>query len=156
MNSKKAVFAILFISGWFIINATTSLVKARDDRELSKSRCGALYHLYHEVQSIKQEIKTLKNRRNTVCESGVIELYHRRGQRYTWPQIKHIDFKKPFEEKPAITYGIFTLDTSHEENTRFLTKLVNRTKSNFALRLATWGKSETYGVGLSWMACGKG
>ncbi|XP_062591533.1 uncharacterized protein LOC134253027 [Saccostrea cucullata] len=127
-----------------------------------------LYHLLYDVHRVEskienlekskrdmnKEIRTLKHRRNTVCESGVIKLYHG-VHRFSWPYVKHIYFKKHFEKPPVITYGIFTLDTSHKKNTRFRTDVVYITKSKFALKLRTWNDSITYGVGLSWMACGK-
>ena len=68
---------------------------------------------------------------------------------------KHIDFKPPFKEPPAVMAALSLLDASKRDNVRINVEARNVTKSSFDLHISTWGGTGIASVTASWIAVGE-
>eukprot|EP00105_Crassostrea_gigas_P015807 XP_011432932.1 PREDICTED: uncharacterized protein LOC105332169 [Crassostrea gigas] len=100
----------------------------------------------------RNRIKTLQNRKEFRCESGVVGIHT--NPRPSWPYTQSVTFQTPFETQPTVTYGLYLLDTGYTRNTRVTTEVTDVTKTGLQIKLNTWADTVLYGARISWMACG--
>ena len=72
-----------------------------------------------------------------------------------FPVVTQVNFNPPFAEKPALTYGLFLLDSNKNQNVRVRTKVDNLSTTGFKLTIQTFADTVMWGARISWMACPK-
>ncbi|XP_061187931.1 uncharacterized protein LOC133195963 [Saccostrea echinata] len=116
----------------------------------------------NEINRLQREIKQLRkdgiakagnsSQSPLKCESGVLGIH--KSPSPTWPYTQVVSFRSPFREIPALTYGLYLLDSWHRTNLRVNAIVTDITNSGFNVRLQTWADTTLYGASISWMACG--
>ncbi|KAK7483196.1 hypothetical protein BaRGS_00025600 [Batillaria attramentaria] len=67
----------------------------------------------------------------------------------------HVSFATSFDQAPAVTLGLTTLDADKDRNLRVTTHLKNLNARGFDLSVTEWADSHNHYTNVMWMACPK-
>ncbi|XP_048778692.2 uncharacterized protein LOC125682261 [Ostrea edulis] len=102
------------------------------------------------MNSQRKQIESLRNRKETRCETGMVSQHHMKAK---WPYTQEVKFKKTFLEVPAVTYGLTALDAGVIKNIRIQVYIQNLTTKGLRFVLRSWADTTLYGATIRWMAC---
>ncbi|KAJ3126048.1 cytokinesis protein 3 [Nowakowskiella sp. JEL0407] len=129
-----------------------------------KSRLAILLKLNNESQEKIMAIERFRRYEDmeataVVLQSGKIDLRFTVGSlRWNEDQWETkmcktpVLFSAPFKDIPTIATSVYLLDSASTKNTRVYVQARDVTKLGFTAAAHVWGDSETYAVGITWVA----